>query len=57
MTLIGGLINFLLELISPLLTLPGIGGVPGLVAVTLIAYTYLFSFESRYTGLLYPKKP
>ena len=57
MTLLGGLINLGIEFISPLLVLPGWGKKPGIIVVTLLAYTYLFSFESRYAGLLYPKKP
>lgn len=55
MTLFGGLINVGLEFISPALDLPGLGRIPIAMAVTLLAYTYLFSFESRFTGLLYPK--
>jgi Protein of unknown function (DUF4013) len=57
MTLLGGLINWGIEFISPFLVLPGWGKMPGVIVVTLLAYTYLFSFESRYAGLLYAKKP
>jgi hypothetical protein len=56
MTLFGGLINLLIELISPAMDLPGLGSFPGIVVLTLLTYTYLFSFESRLAGLLYPKE-
>jgi hypothetical protein len=55
MTLFGGLINWGMEFISPALDLPGLGRIPAIMVMTLLAYTYLFSFESRLTGLLYPK--
>jgi hypothetical protein len=55
MTLFGGLIHLLIELVSPALDLPGLGSFPGIVVLTLLTYTYLFSFESRLTGLIYPK--
>lgn len=55
MTLFGGLINLGIGSISPALDLPGLGRVPAIIVLTLLAYTYLFSFESRFTGLLYPK--
>ena len=57
MTIFGGLINFLIELISPALNLPGLGRIPIVIMITLLAYTYLFSFESRFTGLVYLTKP
>lgn len=44
MTLFGGLINLLIELIPLVLDLPALGWIPILVAVTLLAYAYLFSF-------------
>lgn len=55
MTLFGGLINLLIELIPPALGLPVLGGIPMVITTAMLAYTYLFSFEGRLTGLLYPK--
>lgn len=55
MTLFGGLINLGIRYLSPVLDLPSLERVPIIIILTLLAYTYLFSFESRLTGLLYPK--
>lgn len=46
MTLFGGLINLLIELIPPALGLPVLGGIPMVITTAMMAYTYLFSFEA-----------
>ncbi|MCK9151062.1 DUF4013 domain-containing protein [Methanobacterium alcaliphilum] len=55
-TLLGEVLNLLIKYVTEILKIYTGSYAIGFIVVTLVVYTYLFTFESRFTGLIYPKK-